>query len=327
MNISYDDIHGIVGILPTPATDNADRWDAENTVNLEATSKMTSAVIEAGIDVIMGTGTFGEGASLTWDELQAFNDCVIQTIGGRRPFFAGVTTLNTRDTISRSRELIRLGADGIFSGRPMWIGLDDKQIVRYYRDLAEALPGIPLVVYDNPEAFKGKISAAVYHELTNIPTVICAKHVGGPALESDIEAVGDRIRLLPLEKQWYPIARKYPTARACWSGNVACAPHTVAALGRAVLSGDWEEAKVLHDKVAWACETQYPDGDPSKFMAYSIQLGHARFRTAGLIDPGPVRPPYVDVPEAYLRGSEEVGRRWRTLEAEYAEAAFARSMP
>jgi dihydrodipicolinate synthase/N-acetylneuraminate lyase len=50
-----------------------------------------------------------------------------------------VTTLNTRDTIARARALVELGADGLFLGRPMWMSLDPAGILRYYRDIAEAL--------------------------------------------------------------------------------------------------------------------------------------------------------------------------------------------
>lgn len=319
MRVTFEDIKGIVGILPSPATGDADRWDADHTVDLNETAKLTASVVDAGVDVIMTAGTFGEGATLTWDELQELTDCVVRTIDGRRPYFAGVTTLNTRDTIARARALVKLGADGIFAGRPMWLAMDDRQIVRYYRDLAEAMPRVPLVVYDNPQAFKGKISTDVYRELAKIPEVICAKHVGGPMMESDIEAVGGRVRILPLEKHWYPVARKFPdVALACWSGNVACAPAPIAALGRAVLKRDWPTAEKLHERIKWATETQYPGGEPAKFMDYSIQLGHVRFRTAGLIDPGPCRPPYIDVPADYVTGSEEVGRRWKVLQDEYA---------
>jgi dihydrodipicolinate synthase/N-acetylneuraminate lyase len=325
MKLTASDIRGVVGIVPTPATADAERWDAEQTVNLPETAKMIGAVVEAGVDVIMTTGTFGECSTLTWPELQAFVDCVVQTTAGRRPVFAGVTTLNTRDTIARGSELVRLGADGLFIGRPMWVALDDRQIVRYYSDIAEALPGVPLVVYDNPLAFKGKISNDVYAQLARIPEVVAAKHVGGPQLEADMRTVGNNIRILPLETEWYPIAEIVPElALACWSGAVACAPSPIAALGRAVLARDWAAAKTLHDKANWAIETMFPDGEFARFINYSIQLGHERFRAAGLIDPGPCRPPYIGVPAEYLAGAQEVGRRWRTLENEYANVATAR---
>jgi dihydrodipicolinate synthase/N-acetylneuraminate lyase len=322
MKITASDIRGVVGIVPTPATPDAERWDATQTVNLPESEKMIHAIVDAGIDIIMTTGTFGECSTLTWPELQSFIDCVVQTSAGRRPVFAGITTLNTRDTIERGRALMALGADGLFIGRPMWVALDDRQIVRYYRDIAEALPGTPIVAYDNPGAFKGKIANAVYAELAKIPEIVAAKHVGGPALETDMRTVGENIRILPLETDWYPIAQTLPDlALACWSGAVACAPSPIAALGRAIIARDWATAETLHEKTNWACETMFPDGDFATFLNYSIQLGHARFRAAGLIDPGPTRPPYAGAPDDYVAGAEEVGRRWATLEREYARQA------
>ncbi|MES2534835.1 MAG: dihydrodipicolinate synthase family protein [Pseudomonadota bacterium] len=324
MKITVDDISGIVGILPTPATPDAAHWRAQNTVNLTETEKMVRVVLDAGVDLLMTTGTFGECATLTWDELRDFVDCVVRTVHGAVPVFAGVTTLNTRDTIQRGRDLIAIGADGLFVGRPMWLAMDDVAIVRFYRDVAEALPGVPLVVYDNPSAFKGKISAAAYEALADIPEVIAAKHVGGPALISDILAVGKRLRILPLETDWYDVAQAHPDlARACWSGSVACAPAPIVALADAIRVRDWQRAQALTVKLRWAVGPMFPGGDMAKFMDYSIPLGHARFSAAGLIDPGPCRPPYLEAPAEYVAGSLECGRRWATLQSEFASVAPA----
>jgi 4-(2-carboxyphenyl)-2-oxobut-3-enoate aldolase len=318
MPMTVDDIQGVVGILPSPSTPDGDRWDAVDTIPLPEVEKMTRAVVAAGIEILMTTGTFGEAATLTWPELQKLVDCVVQNSGGR-PVFAGVTTLNTRDTIRRARALIALGASGLFVGRPMWLPLDQRQIVQYYRDLAAAMPGVPLVIYDNPHAFKGKIATDTYLELAKIPEVVASKHTGGPSLEGDILAAGKTLRMLPLETEWLPMAQKYPDlARASWSGNVACAPTPIAKLSAAILAADWVAAKRCHDECNWAVETMFPGGDIALFMNYSIQLGHARFRTAGLIDPGPTRPPYIGAPDEYLKGCEEVGRRFAELERRYA---------
>jgi len=324
MSLTVDDIVGIVGILPTPATPDAERWDAVDTVALPEAEKMTRAAVGAGIEILMTTGTFGEAATLTWPETLALVDCVVQNSGGR-PVFAGVTTLNTRDTIGRAREVVKLGASGLFVGRPMWLPLDQRQILKYYQDLAAALPGVPLIVYDNPHAFKGKIATETYQQLALIPEVVASKHTGGPSLEGDVIACQRGLRMLPLETDWLPMAQKYPElARASWSGNVACAPSAIAALARTIAARDWAAAKIVHDECNWAVETLFPGGDIAVFMDYSIQLGHARFRTAGVIDPGPTRPPYVGAPEAFVKGGEEVGRRFAQLERKYASVAAAR---
>jgi 4-(2-carboxyphenyl)-2-oxobut-3-enoate aldolase len=317
MTITRADVKGVVGIVPTPATSDADSWRASNTINTPETEKMVEAVVGAGIEVVMSTGTFGECASLTHNEWLCFTDCVANAVAGRVPFFAGVTTLNTRDTIARGCEALAAGADGLFIGRPMWLPLDDAAIVRFYRDICEALPGVPVVIYDNPAAFKGKISVEAYQQLAALPEIVATKHAGGPTLVRDIEAVGDRVAVLPLDCDWYDAARRFPEqATACWSGNVACAPSPLAALSRAVLSRDWATAETISKKVNWALAPQF-GGDMSRFMDYSIPVGRARFRGAGLIDPGPSRPPYTDAPADMIAGGEETGRRWAELEKEF----------
>jgi len=318
MKLTVDDIVGVAGIVPTPATPDASSWQATQTVALDETRKMIELVVDGGVDIVMTTGTFGECACLTGDELKLFVDCVVQTVRQRRPVFAGVTTLNTRDTIQRGRELVRLGADGLFVGRPMWLALDDAGIVRYYQDIAAALPGVPMVVYDNPIAFKGKISREAYLELARIPEIVASKHVGGPTLESDMVAVGRHMRILPLAPDWAGVAERQPElAKACWSGGVACAPAPIVAVSKAILSGDWALARAITDKLKWAEAPMFPGGDLSRFMDYSIQIGHIRFKAAGLIDPGPPRPPYLELPELYVPGAQECGQRWAQLQGEF----------
>ncbi|WP_397473488.1 dihydrodipicolinate synthase family protein [Pusillimonas sp.] len=322
MKVTYEDIVGVVGIVPTPATTDASHWNSTKTINLSETEKMIKLVTAAGVDVLMTNGTFGEGATLLEDEHLDFVRCVVETNARSRPVFAGITTLNTRDTLRRARDLLSVGADGLFVGRPMWLALDDAGLVRFYQDLAEALPDTPLIVYDNPLAFKGKISPEAYEALANIPQVIAAKHVGGPTLPQDLAAVGDRMRILPLATEWCPVAERYPDlAKACWSGGIACAPSPIVAASRAILAGNWEKARKITEQLIWAEAPMFPGGELTRFMDYSIQIGHVRFEAAGLINPGPPRPPYTELPDAYKQGAEECGSRWASLEREYSVSA------
>lgn len=319
MKVTYESFRGMLGIVPTPALPNAEDWRATQTVNLAESEKMIRMVVDAGIEMVATTGTFGECATLTEPELNDFVACVVDTVAGRRPVFAGITTLNTRDTIRRARALVERGADGLFVGRPMWLALDDQGIVRFYRDVAEAIPGVPLIVYDNPVAFKGKISSAAYAELAKIPEVVAAKHTGGPALEADMRAIGDKIRILPLPGDWRHLAEQMPDrALAAWSGATACAPAVLDAVSKAILAQDWAVAERICERVRWAEAPMFAGGDLAGFMDYSIAVGHLRFQHAGLVDPGPVRPPYLFLPDHYRDGGIETGRRWATLQREFA---------
>ncbi len=318
MKITPQDIDGLVGIVPTPATADAEHWQTTNSINFRETEKMVRLVVDGGINVLMTTGTFGECATLTEPELRDFVACVVQTNKRRIPVFAGIGTLNTRDTIRRGRELVALGADGLFVARPMWLALDDKGIVRFYRDLAEALPGVPLVVYDNAIAFKGKISREAYLELAKIPEVVAAKHERGPLLDSDAAAVAGQCRVLPLIADWCRAAKLNPDViTAAWSGHVVCAPAPQVALARAIRNRDWKKAEAISERCNWAESAMFAGGELKGFMDYSIAIGHLRFASAGLIDPGPPRPPYLYLPDEYRAGGIECGRRWGVLQQEF----------
>ena len=324
MKIHPADVNGMVGIVPTPASPDADRWSTVDSLNLPETEKMVRIVVDAGTDIVLTNGTFGECATLTYDEHLAFTACVAQTIGGRVPFFAGVGTLNTRDTISRGKALLAAGADGLFVGRPMWLAMTQQQIVAFHRDLAEAMPGVPTIVYDNPFAFKGKIERETYVELGKIAELVAAKHVGGPALDSDVEAVGETLRILPVNDDWLRAARKQPDlVTAAWTGHIACAPAPLVALARAIASRDWAEAERITARCMWAVAPMMAGGDLAGFMNYSIPIGHLRFAAAGLIEPGPTRPPYTSLPDEFRAGATETGRRWAEVQREFVVALAA----
>lgn len=317
------DLKGVFNILPTPAITNASLLTSDDTVDYEATTRLVRAVVDGGADGIMTNGTFGEAATLSFDELERFVARVVDEVGGAVPVFAGATALGTRETIRRGRALLALGASGLFLGRPMWCECDDATIVGFYSDVAEALPDAPVIVYDNPEVFKGKISTAVYRELAKIPTVIGSKYIAlTPVYEADVEACGDDLTIMPLDVDWHSARRRVgEAARAVWSGSGNCGMAPLVALREAIFAGDDEAALAVTADMAHSFETFFPNGSFHDFSLYNIPLEKARFAAGGLVDPGPPRPPYHFVPEEYLEGAREAGRRWAALQHKYAAAA------
>ncbi len=322
MSLQYSakDVHGIFNILATPATADADHWDCEDSVNYAETTRLVNALIDGDVDTLMTNGTFGEGATLTESEWSKFNQTVVETVGGRVPVFGGATTLNTRDTIRRSRELIEMGFTGLFLGRPMWQQMDDDAIVGYYSDIAEALPDAPIVIYDNPEAFKGKLSPLVYARLAKIPNIVASKYMAiGPSYLVDLAAVGDNIVLMPLDSDWYFADLWAPgKPRAAWSGSGHCGMAPLLALRNAMQSGDDEAARRITLELRDAYSTLFPDGDFHEFSIYNIQLEKARFNAGGLFNVGPYRPPYQHLPEAYAEGAVLSSKKYAALQQKYA---------
>ena len=152
--LTVSDIVGAWAIIPTPAKPDASNWRAENTVDLAETARVVDALIREGIDGILSLGTLGECATLTWEEKRDFMAAVVEAARGRVPYFGGTTSLNTRETVRQTRAAYDLGVDGTMLGPPMWCYPDLPTAIRFYQDVAEACPDMPICVYANPEAFK-----------------------------------------------------------------------------------------------------------------------------------------------------------------------------
>ena len=53
------DLRGVYAIIPTPAKDGADRWDAVDTVDLAETERVVNRLIGDGVSGLIVLGTAG----------------------------------------------------------------------------------------------------------------------------------------------------------------------------------------------------------------------------------------------------------------------------
>lgn len=319
--LGVDDVAGVFAIMPTPATADAGDPCATDTVDHAEAARAAQVLVADGVDAIMTNGTFGEGATLTWEEHRAFAATVIDAVAGRVPVFVGATTLNTRDTISRATVFRDLGAQGLLLGRPMWSPCDERTTIDFYAAVAECVPELAIVVYDNPVAFRGKLSPRVYAGLAAIPQVIAAKYPAlGDSYLADVEACRGRLRILPLDREWSRARELAPgEATGCWSGSASCGPFAIVALAAAIAGGDLETAASISRELGTASETFFPDNSFELFSRYNVQLEKIRIDEAGYLRAGPSRPPYVHCPDDYAEGARESGRRLARLSAAYRD--------
>lgn len=321
--ISVQDIKGVMAYPPTPARPNAGDPNARDTVDVDETERMIRALLDAGVDSIATNGTLGEMATLTLDEWKAFASVVAETVRAYNPdfpLFIGATTLNTRETIDRMRFLRDLKVPGVLLGRPMWVEMTPAAMIRFYRDVAEAVPELAICVYDNTAAFRGVIPTSVYAALADIPQIVAVKYAGGAAIgfrfHNDLRAVRGKIKLLPIECIWYFAYSLYgDEVPGCWSTTMTCGPEPVLYLRDTLLGGEIEEARWIAERILWAHEPFLVSRDFSEFARYNIQLERLRYEASGYVKPGPSRPPYVMelLPEAYVNDTLEHVRRWRQL--------------
>lgn len=326
------DMRGVMAYPPTPALDGAERVDAVDTVNLEETERMIRALISDGVDAIALNGTLGEMATLTLEEWKAFAGCVAETakaVDPDFPIFIGATTLNTRDTISRMRFLSDLKVTGTLLGRPMWGEMVAPIMEQFYRDVAEAVPDLAIVVYDNTAAFGGIIPRSVYKTLIDLPQVVAVKYAGGASVgfryHNDMAHTQDKFPLMPIETDWFPAWEMYgeDLVGMAWSSTTAMGPGPVLELRDALQQGRTEDARWLTERLRWAHEPFIVGQDFFEFAKYNVPLEKIRVNGAGYINVGKSRVPYTEdmVPEVHVKTTAEHVERYAKIATEI-EARF-----
>jgi len=317
--MTVDQVQGAWAIMPTPATDDASDWRASETVNLDETARAVEGLIDAGIDGILSLGTLGECATLTWEEKKKFIATAVEATAGRIPFFAGTTSLGTRETIQQTREAYDMGARGTMLGLPMWCAADMTTAVKFYTDVAEACPDMAICVYANHAAFRFPFATEFWAQVGNIPQIIMAKYGVAVNLAADMDAVKKGVKFLPIDMGYLEAAKLDPEFNnAFWSSGAVCGPelaiHLRDVVANAAARGDWSEAEQLTGDVGKSVWPLIPNnGDFEEFNKYNIGLEKERINSGGWMKAGPCRPPYVYVPEEYLEGARVSGRGWAEL--------------
>jgi trans-o-hydroxybenzylidenepyruvate hydratase-aldolase len=321
--LGVDEVVGAWAIMPTPATADASDWRAQNTVDLDETSRVVERLIDAGVDGILSLGTLGECATLTWDEKVSFMRTVVETARGRVPVFGGTSSLSTRETVRQTREARALGVDGVMVGPPMWCAPDVATAVQFFRDLAAGSPDTAICIYANTEAFRFEFPRAFWAQVAELPQVITAKYIGIGTLLADLAVSKRRIRFLPLDVDYYGAARLDPEfCKAFWTSGAVCGPNPVLQLrdsvAQARAGGDWSQAQRLTSEIGMTYQTLFPNASFKEFSMYNIGIEKARMDAAGWMKAGPCRPPYHLLPAPVLEGARESGRRWASLHGRLA---------
>ncbi|BCP14215.1 dihydrodipicolinate synthase family protein [Mycobacterium paraintracellulare] len=313
-----DDLNGVIAVMPTPSLPDAHHLRAQDTVDVAESRRVVRQLIGDGVNGIITNGTLGEMATLTLEEWKAFAAAVAETVSEAAPdlpLFIGATGPHSRDTVSRMDFLHDLGVRGVFLGRPMWSALGPDALLDFYRGIAEAFPDMAIILYDNPEAFKGPIPTPIYAELAKLPQVLGAKYTAiTPKFSGDMSAVGDDLRLLPIESDWFVARSLFPEqASACWSSSALCGPEPALRLRDLLFAGNLDAARQLTHRIEWAYEPLLARTNFPEFSKYNIPLEKVRFDEAGYVKAGGARAPYHIVPDHYVSGARENGRRWRTI--------------
>jgi hydratase-aldolase len=300
------DLHGVMAMMPAFATEDAADLRATATVDVDNLRFAVDRIINDGIDVIATTGSFGEFHTLLWEEFELLTRSTLEVVDARVPLFIGCTSLNSREVVRKMQFVQDAGGQGVLVGVPFYFPSTVDNAVRFYHDIAELFPNLSIMIYHNPALHNVTLPVGSFRQITESPNVVAMKdsHRETTAFQRLTEIVANKMSVFCNQSQYYPYALL--GAAGFWSITAWNGPWPLIALRDAIDREDYSSAK----EIARNINSQPGEGRSASWRetARKIEAGYA-----GYCQPGPLRPPFVVIPEEVIAGAKRSAEAWNEL--------------
>jgi 4-hydroxy-tetrahydrodipicolinate synthase len=165
-----------VGVMPPCIT----LFDGQGEIDETRTEAHVNWLLDAGADALLAVGTCGEFPTLSIEERERLAERFVGWVDGRVPVYVGVMDTSTQRAIRLAKSAESAGAAGVMSVSPYYSGPPEREVMQYFRDIAEAV-SIPFVVYNNPPASGVSLSVEALATLAREGTARMIKESHGDA--------------------------------------------------------------------------------------------------------------------------------------------------
>jgi hydratase-aldolase len=309
--VSHSDLSGIMAMMPAFTNDEGNSIDCADSISVERLEDGVNRMIGDGAGVIATCGSFGEFHTLLFEEWQTINRATVEIAAKRVPVFVGCTALNSREAVKRMKVAEEIGAYGVLIGVPFYFPASTENAVRFYKDISERFPKLGIMIYHNPTLHNVTLPVPCFQELVKCPNLIAMKdsHRDTMQFMKLQEIIKGHISVFCNQFQFHPYYEL--GAAGFWSIDAWHGPEPLLALHEAVIAGNDALAK----EIMFAISPVTVDRRPN--LSWRETASKIGIRYAGYCDPGPLRPPFVEVPEAVDKAQKARAEKWKELRKTY----------
>src|SRR6266496_5783712 len=152
MTMQVDWLRGCATALVTPFT-------AAGAVDEMRLRDLIEYQIAGGVRLLVPCGTTGESATMSDEEDQCVIKLTIEVAQRRAKVIAGTGSNSTAAAVEYSKTARMLGADAVLSVAPYYNKPTQEGLYAHFRAVAEAVSGLPVVIYNVPGRTSSNISA------------------------------------------------------------------------------------------------------------------------------------------------------------------------
>ena len=164
-------------------------------INFEELKKLIEFQIAEGIDSIVICGSTGEAATMDHEEHVAAIKCAVDTVAGRVPVIAGTGSNDTAYGINLTKAAYELGADAALLVTPYYNKCTQEGLYLHYKAIAEAVPELPLILYNVPSRTNVNISPELLYRLSECENIVGVKECNFSQVPEIYSLCGDRFTL------------------------------------------------------------------------------------------------------------------------------------
>jgi len=246
--------------------------------------------IAQNIDGLVPVGTTGESPVLSHDEHKHVVEICVKQAKGRVPVIAGAGSNSTREAIDFARHAEKIGADGVLVVTPYYNKPNQDGLYAHFSSIAGAI-SIPLIIYNIPSRSVIDMSAQTMGRLVEShKNIVGVKDATGRVerVYDQRIACGDEfIQLSGEDASAIGFNAHGGVGVISVASNVA--PRQCAAVQAACLSGDYAQARLLHDQLMPLYKALFIEPNPTGVKYAAAKLGLCRAN---------LRLPLVEVQEA-----------------------------
>ena len=165
-------IKGIIVPIVTPV-------DEENHINEEAMARVVNYIIDGGVHGILAFGSNGEFFAIDADEQRKALACMVKTADKRVPVYMGIAGITTKECVETAKMAKEANADGISILPPMFISPSEDELYAHIVTIAETVPDLPVLLYNNPGKVGYGLSVNLVNRLADVPNIVGIKDTSG----------------------------------------------------------------------------------------------------------------------------------------------------
>jgi 4-hydroxy-tetrahydrodipicolinate synthase len=194
---------------------------------------------------------------------------------GRAKVIAGTGSNSTSVTIERSKAARELGVDGVLTVAPYYNKPTQEGLYAHFRAIAEAVSGLPVVIYNVPGRTSSNISADTTLRLArDCENIVAVKEASG-----NLSQIMEILRSRPEGFRVISGDDALTLALIALGGegliSVASneAPKLMSELNDHALAGNWDEARALHYRLLPLMEANFIESSPGPVKAAMALMG------------------------------------------------------